>query len=110
MLLSSKTKGSECPCKLHFSLYKVGFSSVPNAHTCLHDDTDFSCKYPCGYTYCVKFYCNCIYELWTGVKTRFDPPSINFNFYVRPYVCMSVRPFVRPEKFVLHITLKRVAL
>ena len=39
--LSSKTKGSECPCKLHFSLYKVGFSSVPIAHTCLHDDTDF---------------------------------------------------------------------
>ena len=41
MLLSSKTKGSECPCKLHLSLYKVGFSSVPIAHTCLHDDTDF---------------------------------------------------------------------
>ena len=41
MFVSSKTKGSECPCKLHFSLYKVGFSSVPIAHTCLHDDTDF---------------------------------------------------------------------
>ena len=45
MFLSSKTKGSECPCKLH----------------CL-------------------------------------------------YVRTSVRPYVRPEKFVLHITLKRVVL
>ena len=45
MLLSSKTKGSECPCRLH----------------CL-------------------------------------------------YVRTSVRPYVRPEKFALHITLKRVVL
>ena len=59
MLLSSKTKGSECPCKLHFSLYKVEFSSVPIAHTCLHDDTDFQL------------------QIWMGVKTwgAFDLPE-----------------------------------